>query len=43
MPLVGCRAMGLHCIDDDFEDFEENVVREGFDCNLLKLAYITHT
>jgi hypothetical protein len=32
--------MGLHCIDEEFEYFEENVVREDFDCDLLKLAYI---
>ena len=29
-------------MDKEFEDFQENVIREGSDCNLLaKLAYTT--
>ena len=31
--------MGLHFIDEEFEYFEESVVREVFDSDLLKLAY----
>ena len=32
--------MGIRFIDEEFEYFEDNVIREGSDCDLLiKLAY----
>jgi hypothetical protein len=44
MPLIGCVVTAaIHGIDEGFEYFEEKVIREGFDCHLLKLAYATHT
>ena len=36
--------MGIRFIDEEFEYFEDNVIREGYDCDLLiKLAYTTQS
>ena len=36
--------MGIHSVDEEFEEFEENVIREGSDCDLLvKFAYTTQS
>jgi hypothetical protein len=44
MPLIGCVVIeAFHDIDEGFEYFEENVIRESIDCHPLKLAYATHT
>jgi len=39
MPLLACDVIGIHCINEEFEYFEENVIREGSNGDLLvKLA-----
>jgi hypothetical protein len=42
MPLPGCVVIVIRPIDKEFEYFEENVVRESSDCDLLvKFAHTT--
>ena len=44
MPLLACDVIEIRCIDEEFEYFEENVIREGSDGDLLvKLAYTTQS
>jgi len=44
MPPIECVEIVNHFIDKEFEYSQENIVREGSDCDLLgKLAYTAHT
>lgn len=44
MPLLGWKITEICCINEEFEYFQENIVREGADCHLLvKVAYTVRT